>query len=110
MGRRSHYILALFFFPAVFCLDFSGTRVSRKTQSLHMDVAGQTSRSAVEVSDYAHMIKKRSADDSGNTCNSLQGYNAKLHSNTHSVSLNRLFQLHPCHLTFAFAKLSGQAL
>lgn len=88
MGRQWHFILALFFFPAVLSSDFGETRVSRNTHSLHMHVEGKI-RSAVDFSDY-HNIKKRSADDGGDTCKGLQGYKAKLSNNTHSVSLNRL--------------------
>lgn len=91
MGRQWHFILALFFFPAVFSLNFGGTRVSRKTHSHHMNVKEKI-RSAIDFTDQ-HIIKKRSTDDGVDTCNGLQDYNDKLFNNTHSVSLNRLFQL-----------------
>lgn len=98
MARQWHFILALFLFPAVYSLDFGGTRVSRTAHSLHMNAAGKI-RSAVESS-HQHTIKKRSADDGGDTCKGLQGYNDKLSNNTHIVSLNRLFQLLPTRLSF----------
>lgn len=103
MGRQWHFILALLLFPAVQSLDFGRARVSR---SLLMNAESKT-RLDFEAQ---HIIKKRSADGGGDTCNGLQGYNTKLLNNTHSVSLNRLFQLLACHLTFAFVKLTRLAI
>lgn len=102
MGRQWHFILALFCFPAVLSLDFGRARVSR---SLLMNVE---SKMRLDFKNQ-RIIKKRSADGGGDTCNGLQGYNTKLFNNTHSVSLNRLFQLLACHLTFGFVQLSSLA-
>ncbi|KAF4072320.1 hypothetical protein AMELA_G00261690 [Ameiurus melas] len=88
MGRRWHFILALFFFPAVFGLDFGGTMGSRTAHSLHMSAAGKI-RTAVDSS-HRRIIKKRSADDGGDTCKGLQGYNDKLSNNTHISTFNDL--------------------
>ncbi|KAK3539957.1 hypothetical protein QTP70_019599 [Hemibagrus guttatus] len=87
MARQWHFILALFFFPAVLSLDFGGSRVSRNTH-FHVDVVRKI-RSAVDFPDH-HIIKKRSADDGGDTCNGLQGYKNKLANSTHSTKFNDL--------------------
>lgn len=89
MGRQWHFIVALFFLPAVFSVDFGGVRVSRRARSVHMTVESQI-RSDLS---HQHAVQKRSAEDGADTCKGLQGYTAKLSNNTHSVSLNRLFQL-----------------
>ncbi|TSW62352.1 Sortilin [Bagarius yarrelli] len=78
---------------------------SRNTHSVHMN-ADRKLESAVDFISDHHHIKKRSANDEGDTCKGLQGYQAKISNNTHSVVLAlTTFQMPIFLLRFGQSKL-----
>uniref|UniRef100_A0A8B9JV44 Sortilin 1b n=1 Tax=Astyanax mexicanus TaxID=7994 RepID=A0A8B9JV44_ASTMX len=79
--------------------QFSGGP-SRNARSLY-EKTPLSERSRI-IKQAEHSIHKRSADSGGDTCNSLQRYDTKLTSNTHSVSYNNL--------VIAVASFSSQVL
>ncbi|XP_076859870.1 sortilin 1b [Brachyhypopomus gauderio] len=89
MGRMHHFLLVLFF-PVAFSLDFHGSRGSRNVKRLYLKTPEKSPIESVSELLYQHSIKKRSADLGKDTCNALQGYEAKLSSNTHTYTFNDL--------------------
>uniref|UniRef100_A0A8B9JUU1 Sortilin 1b n=1 Tax=Astyanax mexicanus TaxID=7994 RepID=A0A8B9JUU1_ASTMX len=90
MLRLRHFISVVLLPIAALSLDFNqfSGGPSRNARSLY-EKTPLSERSRI-IKQAEHSIHKRSADSGGDTCNSLQRYDTKLTSNTHSVSYNNL--------------------
>ncbi|KAG9270775.1 sortilin-like [Astyanax mexicanus] len=90
MLRLRHFISVVLLPIAALSLDFNqfSGGPSRNARSLY-EKTPLSERSRI-IKQAEHSIHKRSADSGGDTCNSLQGYDTKLTSNTHSHSFDDL--------------------
>ncbi|KAI4902300.1 hypothetical protein NFI96_034718 [Prochilodus magdalenae] len=88
MGRLQHFILLLLL-PAALSLDFRENSASRYGRSTH--TTALSARSLLKpAADSQHGVRKRSADQAGDTCNALHGYDPKLANNTHNHNFDDL--------------------